>query len=259
MVPPAPIRAIGRAVVEELENETFIGSRQDILERARVEAAETQTAHQLLPPIRIDAVGENRNRDGLGRSAGAGRAGEQAPQFVEGRRGGEIHLANQYPVGLVAGLANLDHLAFQLGRCDRFGSLHEQVADDGRVGPESARQPRVAVRGFEIAHRLAGEQKILEHAFFHQRQRLRRDAVHVHRVVPEQRMAAPLGLGWIVNNIHPLGQNARAETPFELARWRPRRGGPAPSPDGASRARFLPMTCAKIWAAASRSNRTGPL
>ncbi len=58
------------AVIDEFEHSRLLRRRQNIAQRARGDAAEPQAAHQLLAPIRIDPVDQNRRADRPRRAAG---------------------------------------------------------------------------------------------------------------------------------------------------------------------------------------------
>src|SRR6266567_7032135 len=63
----------------------------------------------------------------------------------------------------------------------------------------------------------AGEEKVLQNAFFRDGNGLRLDAFEIVLVMPQEFPAAILGLGRIVDDIHPFRQNAGAGAALELA------------------------------------------
>ena len=71
-----------------------------------------------------------------------------------------------------------------------------RLPNPGARSPKRAGHARVSIGARKILeHRRARQKKGFQHALLHQRQRLRRDALHVVHVMPQQRVASILGLG----------------------------------------------------------------
>ena len=112
-------------------------------------------------------------------------------------------------------------------------------------------QPCAPVGARETRDRLAREQKVLQHALFHQGQGLGLHAFLIHVVVAEQAAPMPLFLRGIIHHVHPFRQDTGALAAFELTRQRQRWAGPARSPASAS----APGSCPAARRKAARRRR----
>ena len=106
-------------------------------------------------------------------------------------------------------LQHRDQLFLEFLGSSRIAGMHDKISQPRRGPAQRETCAPVAIRGREVANRLAAQQKVHQYALLHQRNALCLYALIVHLVVTEQRCACQLGQGRIVHQAQKFRQHAR--------------------------------------------------
>src|ERR1022692_2011176 len=207
-----------RLVVQEFEHIVIVARAQDVFERSRVQTAEPQAAYQFLPAIRIPFVPQHRRAHRM--AARLRRIAQQPPHLFERSRRWEIHSAHDRAIRLVALLAHFDQFLLEVRYRYGFRGAHKKIANGRAIRAKAAGQTRPSIGAGKPRRRLPREQKSLQHALFHQRQRPGSHALAIHFVAAEKWTAVPFFLRRVVHHVEPLRQNTRALAALQLAHRR---------------------------------------